>query len=259
MIYLNKIFPVVCLPIGLTMVLVGAGLILRKRVLCWIGLGLLLLLGTGFVSGKLMGWVEAVGDRSVIQDVKTAEAIVVLSGMIEERKNASLGEWSGAVDRFEGGVDLIQAGKAPLLIFTGGWVPWIPNAKPEGEILAQRAVRLGVPKDKILVTGKAQNTQEEATAVSQLCGRGLVVGRKPRIILVTSAFHMRRAEMLFRKSGFEVTPFPVDFQTSKNSGITPLSFLPSAQALARSETAIREMIGLAYYWVIGEWGLGSGE
>ena len=251
MIYLNKILPVICLPIGLTVVLVGAGLILRKRVLCCAGLGLLLLLSTGVVSGKLMGWVEAVEDRSVIQDVNTADAIVVLSGMIEERKNAPLGEWSGAVDRFEGGVDLFKAGRAPLLIFTGGWVPWIPNAKPEGEILAQRAVRLGVPIDKILVTGKAQNTQEEATAVSQLCSRGVVVGRKPRIILVTSAFHMRRAEMLFRKNGFEVTPFPVDFDSSDSCGITILSFVPSAQALARSETVIKEIIGFAYYWVMG--------
>jgi len=251
MIYLNKILPVICLPIGFTMVLVGVGLILRKRVLCWIGLGLLLLLSTGFVSGKLMKWVEGVENRNAIEDVKTAEAIVVLSGMIEERKNAPLGEWSGAVDRFEGGLDLFKAGRAPLLIFTGGWVSWIPNAKPEGEILVQRAVNLGVPKDKILVTGKVQNTEEEAIAVAQLCSRRLVEGRKPRIILVTSAFHMRRAEMLFRKSGFEVTPFPVDLQTSENSGITPLSFLPSVQALARSETAIREMIGLAYYWVLG--------
>ena len=255
MIYLNKILPVICLPIGLTVVLVGVGLILRKRILCWIGLGLLLLMSTGFVSGKLMRWVEGVEDRSAIEDVKTAEAIVVLSGMIEERKNAPLGEWSGAVDRFEGGVDLFKAGRAPLLIFTGGWVPWIPNAKPEGEILAQRAVNGGVPKDKILVTRKVQNTEEEAIAVAQLCSRRLVVGRKPRIILVTSAFHMRRAGMLFRKNGFEVAPFPVDLQTSENSGITPLSFLPSAQALARSETAIREMIGLAYYWVLGRRGV----
>jgi uncharacterized SAM-binding protein YcdF (DUF218 family) len=251
MIYLNKILPVICLPVGLTVVLVGAGLILRKRVLCWIGLGLLLLLSTGFVSGKLMRWIEGVEDRSAIQDVQTADAIVVLSGMIEERKNAPLGEWSGAVDRFEGGVELFKAGRAPLLIFTGGWVSWKPNAKPEGEILAQRAVNAGVPKNTILVTGRVQNTEEEAIAVSQLCSRKLVVGRKPRIILVTSAFHMRRAGMLFRKNGFEVTPFPVDLQTSENSGITIFSFLPSAQALARSETVIREMIGLAYYWVLG--------
>ena len=233
------------------MVLVGAGLILRKRVLSWAGLGFLLLLSTGFVSGKLMRWVEGVEGRSVIQDVKTADAIIVLSGMIEEQKNTPLGEWSGAVDRFEGGVDLFKAGRAPLLIFTGGWVPWTPNAKPEGEILAQRAVNAGVPKDKILVTRKVQNTEEEAIAVSQLCSRRLVVGRKTRIILVTSAFHMKRAGMLFRKNGFEVTPFPVDFQTSGNSGITPLSFLPTAHDSAMSETAIREMIGFAYYWVLG--------
>lgn len=251
MIYLSKILPIIFLPIGLTMILVGAGLILRRKVLCWTGFGLLLLLSTEFVSGKLMRWIEGVEDRSAIQDVQTADAIVVLSGMIEKRKNAPLGEWSGAVDRFEGGVDLIQAEKAPLLIFTGGWVPRIPNAKPEGEILAQRAVRLGVPKDKILVTGKAQNTREEATAVRQVGRNWWVTGSNPRIILVTSAFHMRRAEMLFRKSGFEVTPFPVDLQTSGNSGITPLSFLPSAHALARSEIAIREIIGFAYYWVIG--------
>jgi uncharacterized SAM-binding protein YcdF (DUF218 family) len=62
---------------------------------------------------------------------------------------------------------------------------------------------------------------------------------------------MKRAGMLFRKNGFEVTPFPVDFQTSGNSGITPLSFLPTAHDSAMSETAIREMIGFAYYWVLG--------
>jgi uncharacterized SAM-binding protein YcdF (DUF218 family) len=57
--------------------------------------------------------------------------------------------------------------------------------------------------------------------------------------------------MLFRKSGFEVTPFPVDFDSSDSGGITILSFVPTAQALARSEIAIREIIGFAYYWVIG--------
>lgn len=233
------------------MVLVGAGLILRKKLICWFGLAFLFLLSTGFVSGKLMRWVEGGVERSVIQNVEAADAIVVLSGMIEERKNAPLGEWSGAVDRFEGGFDLFQAGKAPLLIFTGGWVPWMPNSKPEGEILALRAVKLGVPKDKILVTGKAQNTEEETIAVRQIGRNWWVTESKPRIILVTSAFHMKRAEILFRKNGFEVTPFPVDLQTSGNSGITPLSFLPSAHALARSEIAIREIIGFAYYWVIG--------
>ena len=247
MIYLHKILPIIFLPAGLTIFLVGVGLILRKKLICWFGLVFLFMLSTGFVSGKLMRLVEGGEERRAIQNVEAADAIVVLSGMIEERKNAPLGEWSGAVDRFECGVDLIQEGKAPLLIFTGGWLPWVPNSKPEGEILALRAVKLGVPKDKIMVTAKAQNTEEEAIAVRQICRNWGATESKPRIILVTSAFHMKRAEMLFRKNGFDVNPFPADFQSSNNGGITILSFLPSAHALARSETAIREMIGLAYY------------
>ena len=215
-----------------------------------------------------------------MERVQKAEAIVVLSGMLRDREDALLGEWSDAVDRFEGGIELFQVRKAPLLIFTGGHVPWRPDNRPEGEILKERAVKLGVPKDKILVTKKVGNTEAEASAVKELrenlkmreveggkrdnkqltansqrptnsVGSGqLTVGGKPSIILVTSAFHMPRAKMLFERQGFSVEPFPVDFQNSDRPRTTILSFVPSAQALAKSETAMREGMGILYYSVI---------
>ena len=178
---------------------------------------------------------------------------MVLSGMMQDRNDAPLGEWSEAVDRFEGGIELFRAGKAPLLIFTGGHVPWRPNDRPEGEILRERAVKLGVPKEKILVTKKVGNTESEAWAVRDLIRNSNFEIRdqtKPRIILVTSAFHMLRAKMLFERKGFQVEPFPVDFQNSDRPSTTILSFVPSAQALAKSETAMREGIGILYYLVI---------
>ncbi|MBM3914212.1 MAG: YdcF family protein, partial [Sphingomonadales bacterium] len=215
-----------------------------------------------------MGWIEGAGGRREVENLEPASAIVVLSGMLQDRKDAPLGEWSDAVDRFEGGVELFQAGKAPLLIFTGGHVPWRPEDRPEGEILKKRAVKLGVPENKIQVTGKAGNTADEAGAVmdlfrkadlgigifknqgsehekvkkeirkaesssSRAAGGALLVtnnsppksrtpnpepstearpgspGARHRIILVTSAFHMPRARMLFERQGFEVEPFPV--------------------------------------------------
>jgi len=91
------------------------------------------------------------------------------------------------------------------------------------------------------------NGQQYTTLVGS---REWAVGGKPRIILVTSAFHMRRAKMLFERQGFEVEPFPVDFQVSDRSTTTVLSFFPSAQALAKSETAMREGVGILYYWII---------
>ena len=243
--------------------------------------------------------VEGAAGRREVKTIEPAEAVVVLSGMLEDRKDAPLGEWSGAVDRFEVGVGLLRAQKAPLLIFTGGFVPWRPEDRPEGDILKERAVNLGVPRDKILVTGKVGNTEDEASAVKEMFknsksgppslqtslgsggtsegGRGAaeggkresrqltangqqhdaLVGRKPwaeggkhKIILATSAFHMRRARMLFERQGFEVEPFPVDFQTSDRPTFNVLSFVPSAQALAKSETAMREGIGILYYSII---------
>lgn len=232
------------------------------------------------VSGKIMGWIEGAGERRKVELVKPAEAVVVLSGMLQDRKDAPLGEWSDAVDRFDGGVELFQAGKAPLLIFTGGHVPWRPEDRPEGEILKKRAMKLKVPGEKIQVTGKAGNTEDEAGAVKVLleslnrrevegerrdnkqltansqqhikpAGSGQwAVGGKPRIILVTSAFHMPRARMLFERQGFEVEPFPVDFQNSDRPKITILSFVPSAQALTKSEMAMREGVGMLYYSII---------
>jgi uncharacterized SAM-binding protein YcdF (DUF218 family) len=305
--YLHKLLPSLFLPIGITLVLVGAGLLLRKRILCWLGVGLLYLFSTGFVSGKIMGWAEGAGSRLEVEEVEPADAVVVLSGMLKDRKDVKLGEWSDAVDRFEGGVELFQAGKGPVMIFTGGHVPWRPEDRPEGEILKERAVKLGVPEDKIQVTGKVGNTAEEATAVkdtlrhaerkiakseirkaenssSRVAGDVLLatnssplksrtqnpassqqptangpqpttpvgserwaVGSKPKIILVTSAFHMRRARMLFERQGFEVEPFPVDFQTSDRPRTTILSFLPKAEFLEDSETAMREGVGILYY------------
>ena len=200
-----------------------------------------------------MGWAEGASFRREVEGIEPADAIVVLSGMLLDRKDAPLGEWSDAVDRFEGGVELFKAGKAPVLVFTGGHVPWRLEDRPEGEILKERAVKLGVPREKILVTGKVGNTAQEAEAVVKLFRNSEFGIRKqinPKIILVTSAFHMRRARMLFERQGFEVEPFPVDFQTSDRPTFNVLSFVPSAQALAKSETAMREGIGILYYSII---------
>jgi uncharacterized SAM-binding protein YcdF (DUF218 family) len=315
MLYLHKLLPSVFLPIGITLVLVGAGLILRKRILCWTGIGILYLLSTGVVSGKIMRWAEEIGgpaslqtrsgggamqvSRREVDGVEPAEAVVVLSGMLQDRKDAPLGEWSDAVDRFEGGVELFKSGKAPILIFTGGHVPWRLEDQPEGEILKERAVKLGVPREKIQVTGKVGNTEDEASAVNEMFknsksgppslqtslgsggtsegGRGAaeggkresrqltangqqhdaLVGRRPwaeggkhKIILVTSAYHMRRARMLFQRQGLEVEPFPVDFQLPYQERMTIISFLPNAECLKNSETAMREAMGIFYYTFI---------
>ncbi|NHQ59171.1 YdcF family protein [Chlorobium sp. BLA1] len=243
---INKILPILVLPLGLSLLLLVAGLFFRRRLLIGLGIMVLGMFSMPVVSASLIRAVEGWASRVPVSSLHKVDAVVVLSGIVGQIKGAPLGEWNGGVDRFEGGIDLFKAGKAPVIVFTRGQVPWQPESIPEGELLAKRAMLIGVPEKAILLTAVAGNTADEAVAAARLLG--VRSGARKKIILVTSAFHMRRAAMQFEKAGFQVERYPVDFQAGDNSEVTILDFLPDPGALALSSTALREMIGLIYYW-----------
>ncbi len=155
-----------------------------------------------------------------------ADAIVVLGGMLTwvPSKQGLVTEW-GDPDRFFAGVDLMVAGRAPILIFTGSKFPWDLGLEAEGHVLKRYAQRMNIPADKIWVTADVQNTEQEAVEVGKLLKAPS--GESKKIILVTSAFHMKRAKMLFVKLGLDVGPYSVDFKSSQTA-LTPMSFLPNA-------------------------------
>ena len=120
---------------------------------------------------------------------------------------------------------------------------WSPGARPEGEVLAERAVVLGVPRSQRLVTTRVAHTADEARAVTRHLPDRLSTTTDTPIILVTSAFHMRRARVLCAPAGFQVVPFPVDFQVSVGRACTLLDLMPNAGSLSKTETALREWYG----------------
>ena len=245
MLFVNKILPLFLLPLGFSLLCLMGGFVLRKRLLFWYGVLVLWMFSMPVVSNTLMRFVEGPARRVPVPGVEKADAIVVLSGMLHQIEGAPLGEWGDAVDRFDGGVDLFKAGKAPVLVFTRGQIPWHPYRVPEGELLAKRAVLHGVPQKSIRLTERVGNTAEEAVAAGKL------LGGRTTIILVTSAYHMPRALLLFEKEGFKVVPFRVDYHSDDIAQLTVLSYLPNGGALAQSEMALREMIGWVYYWFRG--------
>ena len=252
MIYLHKILPLFLLPTGITLLLVAAGLVFRRRTLCWIGIGVLWLASTPLVSNQIMRAAEDWQIRLPISTAPTAHAIVVLSGgRVQAPGDPEVSEW-GDADRFYGGIDLYRAKKAPLLIFTGGWLPWQPNARLEGDVLIDYAVDLAIPRDRILTTAKVSNTEDEARAVADLLTKRLPAGVAARVLLVTSAFHMRRAQLLFSRAGVESVAFPVDFKVPTGQRPSALLFIPNGGSLSQFETALRELYGLGYYHLFRE-------
>ena len=176
-----------------------------------------------------------------ISTIKEADAIVVLSGMLHQVGDSKYNKYEFLdPDRFFGGLDLIKENKSNKIIFTAGQLPWTDDWEPEGLILKNKAISLGVSQTKILVTENVKNTYEESIAVTKL------IPNNSSIILVTSAFHMHRSKYLFENQGFKVTPFPVDFKSS-NAKISILSFLPNIGSIGGTSLYIREKIGRIYY------------
>lgn len=248
MIYLHKLLPALVLPTGASLLLVVAGLLLRRTWLCWLGVVLLWLASTPLVSDYTLRMAEGGQVRQPVAALPVTDAIVVLSGgRTQPPGDPTAVEYTDAIDRYYGGVALYLGGKAPRLVFTGAWLPWRPDAPPEGEAMAEMAVADGVPRRAILTTGAVVNTEAEAMAVAALLHEQAPEAAPFTVTLVTSAYHMARARLLFERAGLVVTPFPVDFQTDARTEVSILSLLPNAASLRQTELALREGYGWLYY------------
>lgn len=247
MFLLSKLLPLFVLPLGVSLILLLWGLLRRRRGLIWAGVIILLISSNPFVGRYAIRSAEGWAERRPVAELVRADAIVVLSaGRVQAPGPDKVSEWHDA-NRFFGGVELFAAGKAPLLVFTGAWISWEPDAPREGEVLRRYAESLGVPADRILVTDVVANTADEAREVLKMLAPHSA--QPPRVILVTSAFHMPRATQIFTAAGFTVDPFPVDFWFSTGTRTTALDFFPSVGALGQTQTALRELYGRAYYWL----------
>jgi uncharacterized SAM-binding protein YcdF (DUF218 family) len=245
LIYLHKILPLLVSPIVLVLALMLFGVV-KKRFVYVVTAAVLLYVGSmPIVSEALFRQIESNELKLTPQDAPQADAIVVLGGMLSwvPSKQGLVTEW-GDPDRFFAGVDLMAAGRAPTLIFTGSKFPWDLGLEAEGHVLKRYAQRMNIPAEKIWVTADVQNTEQEAREVDKLLRAP--DGERKKIILVTSAFHMKRSEMLFAKVDLEVFAYSVDFKLSQTT-LTPMSFLPNVIALATTDAAIREALGIVFY------------
>lgn len=244
MLFFNKFLPLFFLPIGLAAILLIFGLVIKKRWPVAVALLILYFSSIPFVGDRLIGWIESRYPAVPPLQVESADAVVVLGGIfgpqVEEGQIVNMAD---TVERLDAGIVLLQSAKARWLVFTGGRIPWEGRIKSEGDDAKVIAISRGVPAEKILITTEVQNTMDEARAVAALAReRGW-----SSVILVTTGWHMPRAAYLFRKTGIQFTPFPVDFRRDRRKKLTVLDFVPKAEALANTETALRETYGYWFY------------
>ncbi len=182
-----------------------------------------------------------------IDSVGTSDAIVVLGGMINNlTKYPERVELTGSVERLTDSAELWRQKKAKTILISGGSGVLFFQGNPEASLAKKFLVQIGVDEKSILTEEKSKNTAENALYSAEI----LQTRNVKKIILVTSAFHMRRSIALFEKRGFEIEPFPTDYRS-----LIPVfsweSIVPSVGALDTSTIAIKEWIGIYAYKLQG--------
>lgn len=254
MIYmLSKLLPLIVYPLGFSMMLSLMALLLmwkgRKtaaQVILGTAIVLLWVCSTPRFADWITGTLEAEFPPLSITSVPEADAIVLLGGMTNGIvPGTGMADLSGEVDRLLHAVALYKAGKAPLLLLTGGNAP---GYEPEAISMNKLLLALGIPEQAMVLEEKSRNTWQNAEYSSRILQqRGI-----HRILLVTSAYHMARASVEFSRQGLVVIPAATDYQVLE----TPhslLDWLPQAAALKGSTTSIKEYLGRVIGYVRHAW------
>lgn len=220
----------------------GAGRRLRITSAALAGAAMLLLYAasTPWLGNALLGALEAPYPWKPPSSQPVADAVVVLGGgMLPPHPSESDGAPRGGGTRFETGVLLMQAGRAPWLVLSNGASPTFEGAPTEGERLLSLVPQRGLDPARVIVTARAATTAEEAERVAQVAAeRGF-----HHVLLVTSARHLSRAAALFRARGLEVTPVPSDFSATPYRRGGLLDLVPSVESLARTSAGLHEWLG----------------
>lgn len=248
--FFSKLLPLIILPPSGPLLLLVIGIIRKSNYFISIGVATLFFSSLGITSEYLTKYVESPYVRLDEADVDQADAIVVLSGNREYLINRSKTvEWKDP-DRFFAGVQLYKKKKSQKLIFTGGYSPFYSDSPIEGELNKKDAISFGIPSGSIFITNKAYNTHQEAIEVEKLLKK-ISPSKNNTILLVTSAFHMKRAETLFTRRGLIVKPFPVDFKSNfkhKSSSFkNPYLWIPNSSSLHSFSIGLREIFGRGFY------------
>ena len=240
MIYLHKILPALLSPTVIGIVVLAILFFQGRHWKSLLVLVTVSVLITPAISNFSVRYIEKDWSPTTPEQAEKTDVIIVLSGMLKSGKNHEQLEWEDA-DRFLSGIDLFKEGKGDLLMFTRGLLPWSKNSISEGEILKVRAIEFGIPEKYILLTGYAENTEQEA-----ISARRTLPDTARHVTLVTSAFHMNRAKLVFENAGLAVNPYPVDFKQNYDQ-ITIMDLIPGSAGIDQWSWVCREILGRMYY------------
>ncbi len=219
----------------------------RRNYFLVLALFILLVFSNQLLFHQVSGWWE--GELPNSKEVKQYDGIILLGGFSNYRSKSERIQFTQSTDRLLQAFDLYKKGKANWFIFTGGSGRIITREKSEGEYIKDFLKLLDIPEDSTLVEWNSRNTHENAVETFKMLQKNGI--ERGKYLLVTSGFHMKRAQGCFAKEGINVTPYATDPLRGNHRPEIWDWFIPSASVLGTWERLFREWVGYTIYKVRG--------
>ena len=173
--------------------------------------------------------------------------VITLGGAVNQfmtvaRDQTSL---SGGVERLTEFVAIARRRPELRLVYTGGSGALARQDLKETLVARRLFSEIGFDPARVLYEDQSRNTHENAVMTHAL----IRPGPDETWVLITSAMHMPRSVGVFRKAGWKVLPYPVDFKTDGTGRHRYFRGLSSG--FGKLGTAIKEWVGLIAYRVLG--------
>jgi len=247
----SKLIGFLVSPFWWIIVLVGLAYFIKNRV-CKARLYLLAFILFVVFTNPLLFRVVAGAWEGDLQSAESmrgkSDVCVVLGGMSAYHEPTGRIRFTQSADRILQAVDLFEKGIVSKIIISGGTSRLIQKTRPESIHLKEFLVTLGISPGEVLIDSLSRNTYENSIYSMKLIRAN---GWNSKVILVTSAFHMRRAEGCFVKAGFTVYPYTTDPLKGVNSITFSDIVIPSVGVLNNWNFLIREWVGIVMYWLNG--------
>jgi uncharacterized SAM-binding protein YcdF (DUF218 family) len=246
--YLSKILTFLISPTVIIIIVVIMALIvkkhaLRKKLLIF-SLGLLLFFSNPLIINQLLKYWEP---QSNIDKKKIYDTGIILSGfMSRDKENGSL-SFGEATDRLTEGLILYRTGRIKTIVISGGSGSLMDDTRESILAKAFLTENCGVPDSVIFIDPVSRNTHENAVESKKVMN---AEGLKSAII-ITSAWHMRRAEACYKKVGLDVAIHPTDGMYHIQEFSPSDTLIPGTRNIIRWENYMHEITGIIMYKLQG--------
>lgn len=248
----SKFLSFIIMPIGILCLLLVYAIYTKNRTkskkLVITAFIFLYIFSNPLLINELLLWWEI--PPTSISAVKPHDIGIILTGGTTNdnklpKENLFLGK---SADRIAQTVELYKNGKIRKILISGGEISILGKTpKKEVEEIAKYLIISGVPRQSIFMETHAQNTRENAENCSKILKKHF---KNQSYILITSGFHLRRANACFEKVGIKVDAFGANYLSHERNYFW-FNILPKEDSFSDSQLIFREIIGYWTYKAMG--------